>query len=198
MFLFLKCFSQQNSEPFFVCIACMLRLHPPGAFLTKYSYASSTRFPLWASPSSLESAIFTENKINLHVFKAFMCLDQFWINQINFGIIVGPAGPLLVVKIGPAGPIFSPDQVFRDRPSFYRHHINSPHALSCASKHVICSNTGTVQDIGACCHICFCTKVYHIIVFKEPIKSYCAVKVIMFVFFLITPTQQFQLARDSF
>ena len=47
-----------------------------------------------------------------------MCPDQLWVNQINFGIIVGPAGPLLVVKIGPAGPIFSPDQVFRDRPAW--------------------------------------------------------------------------------
>ena len=31
--------------------------------------------------------------------------------------ILGPAGPLLVAKIGPAGPIFSPDQIFRDRAS---------------------------------------------------------------------------------
>ena len=90
-------------------------LAPTGyTFLTKYSYASSTRFQFLASPSSLESAIFTENKINLHVLEVFMCPDQFWINRTNFGVIFGPAGPLLVAKIGPAGPIFSPDQIFRD------------------------------------------------------------------------------------
>ena len=44
-----------------------------------------------------------------------MCPFQFWINRTNFGIIFGPAGPLLVAKIGPAGPISPPDQIFRDR-----------------------------------------------------------------------------------
>ena len=43
-----------------------------------------------------------------------MCPDQFWINRTNIGVIFGPAGPLLVAKIGPAGPIFPPDQIFRD------------------------------------------------------------------------------------
>ena len=44
-----------------------------------------------------------------------MCPDQFWNNRTNFGVIFGPAGPLLVAKTGPAGPIFPPDQIFRDR-----------------------------------------------------------------------------------
>ena len=44
-----------------------------------------------------------------------MYTDQFWISRTNFGVILGPAGPLLVAKIGPVGPIFSPDQIFRDR-----------------------------------------------------------------------------------
>ena len=47
---------------------------------------------------------------------AVLCPDQFWINRTNFGIIFGPAGPHLVAKIGPAGPIFPPDQIFRDTP----------------------------------------------------------------------------------
>ena len=30
-----------------------------------------------------------------------MCPDQFWINRTNFGVIFGPAEPILVAKIGP-------------------------------------------------------------------------------------------------
>ena len=45
-----------------------------------------------------------------------MCPDQLWISRTNFGVILGPAGPLLVAKTGPAGPIFSSDQIFRDTP----------------------------------------------------------------------------------
>ena len=64
-----------------------------------------------AIPSSIESAIFKTNEINAPRVQGVMCPDQFWFARTNFGVVFGPAGPLLVAKIGP---IFSPDQIFRD------------------------------------------------------------------------------------
>ena len=50
----------------------------------KFPYASSTRSPLLASPSSLESAIFKKNEINAPPVPGVMCPDQFWFAQTNF------------------------------------------------------------------------------------------------------------------
>ena len=101
---------QDNPHRYSQVANTTLRLHPQGTH-----FLPSTHMLLLLGSHSWHLPLHLNNPFS-HRIRVFMCPDQFWINRTNFAIIFGPAGPLLVAKIGPAGPIFPPDQIFPDRP----------------------------------------------------------------------------------